>query len=226
MNNLREQVGVYRRVDTTKLKLRTHPLIPIGTRFGRWEVLENNWYKDFNGQSHRACLVRCECAAKTEAYRTYGELRCGRSPSCGCISRERSIETVWKDLLAKIARRGWECHLTLPQLKVISQLLCVYCGKEPSNKHRLKYKVGGKYQRGIAPEMEIRYSGLDRIDSTKGYVLGNLVPCCFQCNQVKSKLPLDEFLGLIARIQAHSPTVAGIREQAATLFLEIGGRGK
>ena len=218
MKNLSGQVGVYRRSNTTKLKLSTHPLIPIGTRFGRWIVVENDWYKSFNGQVHRACFVRCECAAQTEAYRTYGELRCGRSPSCGCISRERSIETVWKDLLAKVSRRGWECHLTLPQLKEISQLPCAYCGGEPSNTHRLKYKVDGKYQRGVAPEMEIRYTGLDRLDSTKGYIPGNVVPCCFECNGMKSRMPVDQFLGLIERVRSHNPTVASLHSLAALLF--------
>jgi hypothetical protein len=147
-------------------------------------VLANDLYREFGKQTHRACRVRCQCG--TEAIRTYGELRCGRSPSCGCKSRERDIEAVWRDLLAKLSRRGWEFHLTLPQLKAVVQLPCAYCGREPSNVYRLRYKVGGVYQRGVDSSMEIRWSGLDRVDSAKGYMPGNVVPCCGECNGMKS----------------------------------------
>jgi hypothetical protein len=193
-----------------------HPLIPLGSSVGWWIVLENNLYKSFRTQTHRACRVRCRCG--TEAVRTYGELRCGRSPSCGCKSRQRSVETVWKDLYAKIKNRGWDFHLTLPQLKLISELHCSYCGKEPSNLYRVRYKIDGVYKRGCVPSMEIRYSGMDRIDSTKGYVHGNVVPCCGECNGMKSRLPVDEFLALIERIRSHNPTVVSIHQLAATLF--------
>lgn len=30
--------------------------------------------------------------------------------------------------------------------------------------------------------------GLDRMDSSKGYEIGNLVPCCGQCNNIKSNI--------------------------------------
>ena len=111
MKNLTGQVGVYRRPNSNRLKLVKNPLIPIGTMIGRWVVLENDLYKAFANQTHRACRVRCSCADRTEAVRTYGELRCGRSPSCGCKSKERSIEAVWRQLLNAISRRGWECLL-------------------------------------------------------------------------------------------------------------------
>lgn len=127
---------------------------------------------------------------------------------------------MWRELFAKLKRRGWDFHLTLPQLKAVTQLPCSYCGKEPSNIYRLKYKVDGKYQRGVDPSMEIRWSGLDRVDSAKGYVHGNVVPCCGECNGMKSDMPLDVFLALVERIRLHNPTVAGVRTLAATLFDE------
>jgi 5-methylcytosine-specific restriction endonuclease McrA len=33
--------------------------------------------------------------------------------------------------------------------------------------------------------LHISGSGLDRIDCTKGYSLGNVVPCCTRCNRIK-----------------------------------------
>lgn len=214
----RISLGLY-----NKLK---YPLIPLGMfKDSRWEVLENDRYRSFGTQTHRACLVRCTCPEKTEAIRTYGELRCGRSPSCGCISRERDIETVWSDLLKKHDRRGWDCHLTLPQIKAVMKVPCSYCGKEPSNIHRLRYKVDGKYRRGVDPSMEVRWSGLDRVDSTKGYIPGNVVPCCRECNRMKTDFPVDVFYALIERIRSHGSTVEGVRALAATLFEDVEWRG-
>jgi hypothetical protein len=215
MKNLSKQVGVYRRPNSNKLKLVTNPLIPIGDEFGWWVVLENDLYKSFSSQTMRACRVRCRCG--TVKVLTYGELRCGRSPSCGCKSKERNIETIWNDLFEKHKRRGWEFHLTLPQFKVIVQRNCAYCDKEPSNIHRLKYKIDGVYKRISDPSLEIRYSGLDRVDTSKGYIAGNMVPCCFGCNKMKSVLSVDEFFALMERIRLHSSTANAIRELAASL---------
>jgi hypothetical protein len=219
MKNLNKQVGVYRRPNSTNnhLKLRTNPLIPIGEKFGRWTVIENDLYYAFKSQIQRACRVLCSCAANTEAVRTYSDLRSGKSPSCGCKSRERSIETVWTQLLDKLSRRGWDFHLTLPQLKAVAQLPCVYCGKEPSNIYRLKYKIDGVYKRGFVPEMEIRYSGLDRVDSLKGYTPGNVVPCCGDCNGMKSNHSIDEFFALLENIQVHKASPSSVLRLAATI---------
>lgn len=216
MKNLSGQVGVYRRLNFNHLKLKTNPLIPVGTVINWWTVLENDLYKSFRTQTMRACLVRCKCGS--ERIKTYGELRDKRSPSCGCKSRQRSIDTVWRDLYAKIKQRGWDFHLTLPQLKFVSQLPCEYCGKEPSNIHRVKYKIDGVYKRVPLPKLEIRYSGMDRVDSTEGYTFGNVVPCCFDCNGMKSKLPVDEFFALIDRIRSHGSSAETIRQRAASLF--------
>lgn len=49
-----------------------------------------------------------------------------------------------------------------------------------------------------------RWNGIDRIDSAKGYVEGNVVPCCKFCNEMKSDKSRDEFLQLIAAIYQHT----------------------
>jgi hypothetical protein len=45
-----------------------------------------------------------------------------------------------------------------------------------------------------------------------------VVPCCWDCNRMKSALPLDVFLAVIARIRKHNPSVDGVLHRAATLF--------
>jgi len=42
--------------------------------------------------------------------------------------------------------------------------------------------------------LEIETIGLDRIDSNRGYVEDNLVPCCTKCNVMKLDMPTNEFI--------------------------------
>jgi hypothetical protein len=46
--------------------------------------------------------------------------------------------------------------------------------------------------------------GLDRIDSTKGYVITNIVPCCTQCNTMKLDYSKEQFLTKIKEIWEHT----------------------
>jgi len=79
-------------------------------------------------------------------------------------------------------RRGYEWSLTKEQIRHLTKQPCHYCGVEPSQviKHP---RLNGKYV----------YNGLDRIDSNKGYVKGNVVACCGTCNMAKGTKTLEEF---------------------------------
>ena len=43
-------------------------------------------------------------------------------------------------------------------------------------------------------------NGIDRIDSSKGYVFDNCVPCCKHCNIMKMTMTIDEFINKIKKI--------------------------
>lgn len=43
-------------------------------------------------------------------------------------------------------------------------------------------------------------NGIDRIDSSKGYELGNVTPCCAMCNRMKSNYSLEAFKSHIQKI--------------------------
>ena len=66
--------------------------------------------------------------------------------------------------------------------------------------------------------MDIRYSGLDRLDSSKGYIHGNVVPCCRNCNVFRGRIPVEKFFEMIERIHSHNTSSEDIRRRAATLF--------
>jgi len=84
------------------------------------------------------------------------------------------------------SRKGLIFGLTSGQVYAMFESPCVYCDTEGSNNCK-----------GFA------YNGIDRVDSAVGYVARNCVPCCWNCNRMKSNWALDEFLGWAARVQAH-----------------------
>lgn len=45
--------------------------------------------------------------------------------------------------------------------------------------------------------------GLDRVDNTKGYIMGNVVPCCPACNTMKGALDVEAFLCQVDKIYRH-----------------------
>jgi 5-methylcytosine-specific restriction endonuclease McrA len=54
----------------------------------------------------------------------------------------------------------------------------------------------------VADNGDCHYSGIDRKDSSKGYILSNVVSCCFTCNKAKGTMSEKEFLEWIDRIIA------------------------
>ena len=51
------------------------------------------------------------------------------------------------------------------------------------------------------------YNGVDRIDSNKGYVIDNIVPCCDVCNKMKLNYAIPFFLNHINKIMNHMKEV-------------------
>jgi len=46
----------------------------------------------------------------------------------------------------------------------------------------------------------VKNMSVDRIDSNKGYIKGNIAPACCKCNQMKWNTPLEEFILRCKRI--------------------------
>ena len=45
--------------------------------------------------------------------------------------------------------------------------------------------------------------GVDRIDSKIGYVEGNCLPCCWNCNHLKNDLPIEVFYSQVKKIYSN-----------------------
>jgi 5-methylcytosine-specific restriction endonuclease McrA len=96
----------------------------------------------------------------------------------------RALVSEWKWLIIKQRKKPWS--LTDAQAAWLSQQPCFYCGKKPS---QLRKKC--------------IYSGIDRIDSKKGYEIGNVVPCCKSCNIAKNTMTIGQFRDWVTAVYLH-----------------------
>lgn len=47
------------------------------------------------------------------------------------------------------------------------------------------------------------YNGIDRVNNAKGYVTGNVVSCCKNCNLMKKNMSADAFIAHVRRIASY-----------------------
>jgi IS30 family transposase len=85
-------------------------------------------------------------------------------------------------------KRNYSFILSKIRFEELISQNCYYCNSEPSQIEI----TNGRHT--------LVYNGIDRIDSSKGYEEGNVVPCCKYCNQMKSDMDADMFIGQIKKI--------------------------
>ena len=187
----------------------------IGKKFGRLTVISLSKDRGNFGQYKWNCV--CDCGKK---HLVTGEsLRANKSKSCGCLLHEARyakndntdrVVALLKLLYSPLKKRHKKKFLiqtiiSFNEFKILSFSKCFYCGVKPINKledvrYEPKYKKLGKIK---VTDTVIYFNGIDRIDSTKGYESGNVLPCCKYCNTAKNSLRIDEFKDLIKKIYKH-----------------------
>lgn len=168
-----------------------------GQHFGH-VVVKYRGENDRSGKTRWICL--CDCGKEKLTYAT--ELTRGRGTSCGygCLYYPLQIppsKYIWFNYRGSAKRKNLPFILTLEQLSSIISQPCGYCGREPSQ------SMSSSQMRKHPSYKIFRYNGIDRIDSAKGYVEGNVVPCCKPCNEMKSDKSYEEFLRLVSEIYKH-----------------------
>lgn len=152
---------------------------------------------------NKTVMWRCVCSCGIEAIVPSTKLKSGEIKSCGCKEHVRSARTpmghsglnkLYSDYRYGAKSRSLEFAVSIDEFKSIVTSNCTYCGVEPN---RVTYgSRGSKKEHG-----KFLSTGVDRIDSSKGYTVDNVVPCCSICNIAKSDLTQSEFLAWIDRIR-------------------------
>jgi hypothetical protein len=154
-----------------------------GQTFGRLKIL----YRHKENARNRGAQWVCLCSCGTERVVHGGSLRSGNTKSCGCLSPDRNREVFTlppgeASLRARYATyrrtaklKGHLFEISKEEFDRLTKRECVYCGHDGVN-------------------------GIDRVDNTKGYVRGNVVSCCRQCNTAKGTGSVTDFFEWIRRV--------------------------
>lgn len=167
-----------------------------GRRFGRWVVVRR-------GENSRAGEARWYCRCDNHSYELRliqaGNLKGGHSTRCKrCSGRENSEGgkarrgTAGRQKIAQTkcsaASRSLEYSLNDVQAFLLYKQPCYYCGKQPS--HVRKAQSGETFL----------CNGIDRVDNSIGYVVGNCVSCCGRCNAAKHTQNQAEYIEQCIRV--------------------------
>lgn len=180
-----------------------------GKKFGRLLVIKQSDERTNAGKVKWEC--RCDCG---NTHKVSGDcLTHGKSKSCGCFRREYKRTyaydnreyAIWKHhyqstIVKRSTKDGYETDIDFNTFRSLSESPCYYCGLPKSS-----FLV----DRSKNSDFTIYYNGLDRIDSSKGYMLDNVVPCCKHCNIAKNTMSQKDFMGWVKRIYEFNFDILG-----------------
>lgn len=189
--------------DRSDMSCKTGPCMPTwndltGRKFGNLTVMSLATDKTKKGKKQYIWYWKCLCDCGDVCYKTSTSLTSHFHRACKKCARKRAVaNTTLPDGLSKWHRMirvykrnaklfNREFNLTEEQFIATAKGACEYCGAPP---------VAGSYG--------IKCNGIDRIDASKGYIPGNVVPCCMRCNYMKSKLTIADFKDHVRRIYDH-----------------------
>lgn len=134
----------------------------------------------------------CYCGKEVTIRETY--ILNGHTKSCGCEGSRAKIQhlnckpagesarnSIYGNAKNHAKKRKIKFILTKEEYFEIAENNCYYCNQDPKDSC---YKNANG---------NIKVSGIDRVDSSKGYENGNCVPCCKYCNAFKLELPQSDF---------------------------------
>lgn len=148
-------------------------------------------------------IVQCECG-KTNIV-DGAKFNSGIIQSCGCIRKgmpqphsrigygESSRNKIIDSYKRNAANKGNSFDLSKEDMINYFESDCYYCNRAP-------YKIF-KQKGGYG---EYTYNGIDRLDNNLGYSKENCVSCCSECNYLKNKYHVNDFLKLIRMISENT----------------------
>jgi hypothetical protein len=171
----------------------------INKRFGKLLVVELIKTSD----SKYRFLCKCDCGNTRIIKGSY--LTTGHYTNCGCSKHAPRVdnkEAILRRMFTAYKRNAgykqFEFNLSETEFIHFTSLPCYYCGeidsREQDNTHGRKV---GKFKDHYKVE---EINGVDRIDSSKGYFIGNVVPCCSMCNRMKCNFTTECFFDKIEKI--------------------------
>ncbi len=200
----------------------------IGHKFGKLTAIELE--KDKNGYNTRY-LCKCDCGNTHSVSKTH--LRSGRITHCGCVRHEGAKHQQWTGV-GEISGDFWYSHIVRSANgskgnRVKKELtLTIQEAWDLFLKQRRKCALSGIELQFPKRSKDKSYTAsLDRIDSSKGYVLGNVQWVHKDVNIMKNKFDNQYFINVCRTVcvfQAKEDTIKSsipLHEQGRDILTEI-----
>lgn len=184
-----------------------------GYRINKITIIENlEVPRGRNGQG--LWRVRCDCG-NVKVLRGYSLNPSSNLQSCGCesamsqahgaVKRRGYGETTMNfeySVYRRAATSRGHVPLSKPEWREMVLKPCAYCGgfdvrNYPVRRLKNKYLDMGEEE---AEKYKVSMNAIDRVDSSLGYVQGNMVPCCGMCNVMKMAHSREDFLAKVKQI--------------------------
>lgn len=182
--------------------------ININDKIFNWTIVsDEKIIKSANGENYKFYNLQCQCnkiisirkdrLKKAYEIGPYKELNIN-CRECSIINKiNLNAELMMSSKVYNHYKRGAknreiDFNITPEMALYFFKQNCYYCGQEPSNVFLL--------QRTMVNGKTFTYSGIDRIDSLKGYEEGNMVSCCKWCNFSKNNRDQKDFLEWTERL--------------------------
>jgi len=167
-----------------------------GKRFGMLTVIGE---PEKNTNNHNMYLCRCDCGNEKKIYGTH--LRSGKTISCGCKNK---LKGICSDFWYNIIKGSLRVRTSRNKLEVnITKEYIYNLFLEQEGKCKLS---------GLPITLPKRWrerkftASLDRIDSSKGYVVGNVQWVHKHVNVMKNIYPQDMFLYICNLVSQNNKT--------------------
>lgn len=169
----------------------------IGKTFNQMTVLRFEGYSSTPDKS-KVPMVKCRCTCGNEKIVSLWDIRAGKTKTCGSnhVTYVDRTKPAFNNLYnhtykSRALKSGLEFEIDVEAFRSLTQEYCHYCGSPPNN--TMKRKTGKHVS-------VLKYNGLDRIDSTRGYTLENVVPCCGICNHAKHTMSYHDFTNWLTTV--------------------------
>ena len=170
---------------------RKRKIFDIGQRFGMGVIIADMKIRDKHG--HYRWLLQCDCGNKYES--PTGRLNAGDTKSCGCKRCTTGKGShAWQgcgdiplgffnSFKIGAGRRDKEFSITIEDVR----------NQWEKQKGKCAY-TGEDLTFGVRAWRQERTASLDRIDNSKGYVLGNIEFCHKHINLMKHSFEKEHFI--------------------------------
>ena len=149
------------------------------------------------GHTKKELIFKCECGDEFRLSRQY-KIKTPDQIKCKQCKRKQNMRpnvgerAVFHRVKSDAVRWGREFTLPFEWFAEAIHAPCHYCGRMDQNSINVASKRSDEWLiKGF------KYNGLDRLNNDIGYVIENVVPCCFVCNRAKNSMGYQEFIEYI-----------------------------